>query len=496
LRNEDYLTCSNLIMNYAKEIVDLLTKEELRNFKLFASRTNDHEERKDLKLIDAMRSPSYDEDKVAASLYDGEDRNSFYRLKNRLVNDLGKSLLVLHYERSDFNQILNKILLGRLFLEKGNPSLAHSYFVKAEKQAVDAGMPELLNLIYNELIRLSQESLDVPPEEYIRKRKENRKKLLAVHEIDDVLAAVIYKIRNSQTFSSGGDDIVKVLEKTIKAYSVSPETRSDVTLRTRIYQSVSRILLQRQDFISLEKYLVKTFKEFTADKVFNKNNHEIKLQMLVYLVNSLFKNEKHEKSLDYVELLRKAMEEYDRSLYSKYLFYYYNGLVINYTVIDKRKAISTLEEAIEQPEIIKSPVNQLFLRLNLAVVNFDLKDFKISLKHLVKLYRSKEYDNLDASFRLKIRIAELLIRYELDDFDFILHQITLLKKEFADLLKVDDFEREGLLLGFLKSASNDSTSGNLSRDAAQLHKELVKNRQNDVINYSAWLKDRFMKRSR
>ena len=36
-----------------------------------------------------------DEDKIAAKLY-GENKNAFYRLKNRLLTDLNKSLLLQH----------------------------------------------------------------------------------------------------------------------------------------------------------------------------------------------------------------------------------------------------------------------------------------------------------------------------------------------------------------------------------------------------------------
>ena len=54
--------------------------------------------------------------------------------------------------------------------------------------------------------------------------------------------------------------------------------------------------------------------------------------MLTYLINSLFYNKKIDVSLEYVEKLKSAMSEYNKLLYDKYLFYYYNSLVINYTV--------------------------------------------------------------------------------------------------------------------------------------------------------------------
>ncbi|MBK8413965.1 MAG: hypothetical protein IPL22_05265 [Bacteroidetes bacterium] len=105
----------------------------------------------------------------------------------------------------------------------------------------------------------------------------------------------------------------------------------------------------------MEEYLLRTYKEFTKLELFNKNNHDTKLQMLTYLVNSLFKNDKLKLSLQYTELLHDAMMEFGKSLYDKYLFFYYNSLVINYSKLDKEKAIQVLEDIRENRKITATP---------------------------------------------------------------------------------------------------------------------------------------------
>ena len=72
-------------MNLLQEVILSLNKEECRFFKLYAGRINVKDERKDLLLFDFIKkSDSIDEDRVAAKLY-GENKNAFYRLKNRLL---------------------------------------------------------------------------------------------------------------------------------------------------------------------------------------------------------------------------------------------------------------------------------------------------------------------------------------------------------------------------------------------------------------------------
>ena len=89
------------------------------------------------------------------------------------------------------------------------------------------------------------------------------------------------------------------------------------------------------------------------DKLFNKVNHEQKLMMLTYLTNSLYKNGKMKESLLIAEELKKSMNEFDSMLKNKFLFYYYNALVINYYKLDQKKALEVLNKA-KKNSIIQS----------------------------------------------------------------------------------------------------------------------------------------------
>ena len=53
-----------------------------------------------------------------------------------------------------------------------------------------------------------------------------------------------------------------MLQKTVNDFAKSKDVKNSPVLRFKIYQSVSRILLQQQDYKSLEKYLLKTFDEY------------------------------------------------------------------------------------------------------------------------------------------------------------------------------------------------------------------------------------------
>ena len=372
-------------MNILHQVIGLMSKEEVRHLKLYLTQTNSHDARKDIALFDAIRKnyTDFDEDKFHKRNYKEENKNSLYRLKNRLFEDINRSVNLLYFDFDDSVLLLHYFILSRIYQRKQQFEIAFHYLSKAEKKGLAMENYELLDLLYADFIKLSQETMSVNPEKYISLRKENRKKLQKIQEIDDVLAVLIYRIKVAQGFDRGNEKILDLLQKTINEFSNKSDLKNNTQLRFKIYQSLSRILLQRHDYKSLEVYLLDTYASFQKEKLFSKSNHETKLQMLTYLINSLFKNGKTKLSLQYAEKLKDAMEEYNGMLHDKYLFYYYNSLMINYSVTDKQKAIDILEEAKGMKAIKELPFYIVFIYLNLSVLNFGLKNFKLALKRFV-----------------------------------------------------------------------------------------------------------------
>lgn len=481
-------------MKILQSIIGMMNKEEARHLKLFMGRTNAGSDRKDAELFDYIRKnyPDYDEERIRKRLYGQKDKNALYRLKNRLLDDLGKSFSLQYYDDNDFNQIINNLVLSRLFQQKTQPKIALYYLGKAEKKAQQADAADLLDIIYSEYIRLSQETLELNPAEYIRKRKNNREQLNHLQEIDDILAEVVYKVRSTQKISGQDYRLIETLQQKVNEFSHSKEARSSTPLRVKIYQSVSRILLQKNDFDILEKYLRQTYHEFLQQSLFNRNNHDTKLQMLTYLANATFKNKKYDQSLDYAQKLKEAMSEFGGMLHDKYLFFYYNTLMINYSNKDLDKAIEILHEAKENPVIKKLPIYTVYIYANLTVLNFDKNNFKQAIRNLVKLMMEPGYPNLDRSLRLRLGVGELIIRYELADLDILEHRIEQVKKEFADLLKTKNGKRHLEMIGIVSemmavpSVKKDKKlTQKIQRFVSATSSEEAN--ESDIINYNIWL---------
>lgn len=475
-------------MNQVYKIIETLSKEECRNFKILLKRTNNNEQRKDVALFDYVRKNDLTslEEAVFVKKYYNNDKNAFYRLKNRLQHDINKSLLFLHHNTDDYLTTVNYFLIARLFNKKASFQLTFEYLLEAEKRAIKNEFFDLLDIIYNDLINLSIETVKFNPSPFIEKRKENKILLNTIQQIDDKLASLTYKIKTTQNYANSASN--KMLEDDLYALVENTELKQSKQLQFKVYHSLSKILLQQHNYLMLEIYLKKTYNQFIKNKLFTKSTHETKLQMITYLVNSLFKNEKIEESLQYTEKLHQAMREFNNLFYNKYLFYYYNSLVINYQVTDKPKAITILEEAKSNKEIQALPIYNLFIYLNLAVLHFDLGKFSQAKSSLVKLKQQADFKNLDVVLQFKVSIVELMIIYELNDIDLFDYQLKNLKRDFITIQQ-NTIDRDVDFVELIEKLEH-LNSKEIKSAVVEFEQKYSNNNQtdSDIINYNNWLR--------
>lgn len=481
---------------FVKKLVGVLSKEELRHIKLTGQKYKlEKGERKDFKLLDYIvkKGDDYDDDSIASRLYGEEGKNSFYRLKNRLNETIEKSLLEMHYGRDDLNLCLSQIQLYRHFYQLNKLDIAIKYLEKAEKIALSANANDQLEIIYSEFIKLAYDK-NVNPEEYIEKRKECRQKMLQVQQIDDVLALLKYRIRVTQNLVRKGTEVGDLMEKTLKEVT-GKKTADNPDLYFKIYESVSRILLSNNDFERLESYLSVTYEECTKLKLFNKQNHKVKLQMLTYLMNTSFKLKKINQSLEFARLLREGMDEFDKLHKPLFIFYYYNSLANNYTLINKNKAIEYIQEGLADKDIVQNELHTMYLYLQLCIQQFDIREYKNSLKSIQRIYLNKEFNGLDAGFRYKILVIECLDRYELKDYDILEKNVKNIRKKFAEEWQEDQYKNQRVVIEMLAQLVkhvNKLTPEKIRQLAVSTRNELDMDLQsNDLINYGEWLKASF-----
>ncbi len=480
-------------MDVLQNIIKSLGKEEIKSYKLYTKRTHNFEERKDIELFNNIKLfPENNDSEHFLAIYKKEKADSrYYRLKNKISDDVGVVLSNLNRNEKEI-EALHLVILSKIFFKKEQFQLAQHYLKLSEKKAIQNEDYSTLEIVYELFIQLSLHNIKESPETYIKKREENSKRLALLQDLENNFSLLSYKLKTTQNLVINEEFktwIRDTLQKTQKLSYV----KNSFTLRLKVFQNICRLLLLTQDYASLEKYLLKSNEEFTKDGVFNKNTHDIKIQLYIYLCNASYVLHKYHQALEFAEELQQTLLAYDKLLYEKYLFYYYNILVNNYGKTNLEKAIETLEDARKQPVIKNNPGNMGFVLLNLAITHFDSQKHKTANKYIVQLYVSEAFKNYDEAFKLKVSVFELCNKIESVEIEQAEKLIATIYKTLDDITDHSALKIELALLRLLHTylQSENITWRAVKKNVQDFLKKYPADQEyQTIINYSSWLQSK------
>ncbi len=482
-------------MDTLHSLVQSLTKEEIRFYKLYSQRYATGQDSLGNKLFDLMRREDkvYSDQATFERLYTGKgEKNTYYRLKNRLQHDLCDSLTMLHFDKDETNELYRYICVYNILYSKQKYELAYYFIRQAEKKAEQSNNPELLDSIYSHIVKLSNHILKINPEEYVNKQSENALLLNRLRQMDQVLAVLNYRIKVTQNFQKGNENLLKLVDKTVKDFGRDKTISENRSFQIKIYRAISQAMVQKRRFHELEVYLLKTYDSFQKKQWLDKDTHDVHLQMLVYIINSFLMQKKFEEALHYIRTLGTEMERYERALYDKYLFFYYNTQLLVYLDKDNNQALHILDEFERITRKAANSYYEQFIHLNRAILYFWMRKYPDAVRSIIKLYINDHYKQADRSFKFKIEIAEVIMQYEAGDLDTAERRIKQIKKSYKDLLKDDAFYADRTVLDILVSLM----SGDPKKPTAKTQNKISKLIQDiagatevetDIIEYARWL---------
>ncbi|MGB0428999.1 MAG: hypothetical protein ACPGLV_00900, partial [Bacteroidia bacterium] len=361
-----------------QKLIVSLSKEEIRHHKLLLKAIKRDSARLDTELFDFLKKNGEKEnaEQNFRETFYPKSANPYYRLKNRVMHQVFKNLLHLHNGDDQHHEVLEGIEASRIFYKKESYELCEYFLRKAEKKALKLDDFDYLNIIYRELIKLSYERHSINPAEIIEKQKLNQQKQSKIRELNNVLAIVSHQLKRTQNLGKGNVELNRLLEETVNRYANDKQVINSYQFQYSIYQAFSQHFLRKQDWKALSEYVKERYDFFIKKGLFTKNNHEAKLQMLTYLVNAAFKNNDLNESLTYTEQLYDQMLLHNRIYYHKYLFFYYQALVMNWSVSNPAKAISVLHQIKDDKAFVSNSYYVQFILANLGVLHLQSGDYQ------------------------------------------------------------------------------------------------------------------------
>jgi hypothetical protein len=442
------------------------------------------------KLYKAARGKSPDDEKITKQLYGAKqkDMGVLYRLKNRLVHSINQALIELNTAEGKSTFLGEQhLILYRIFQSKGMMDLAEYYLLKSIKYAEANEQYSLLDIIYGEMISFCKDSLSEDPDLYIQKRRANFKMFNTLRTMDEILAVMTYRLKSTQNLS-GQLNVTKEIDKTLRNFASDKEVFRSTQFKIKFYKTVSQILVQQQKFTELEKFILETRADFIKSGIFNKQTHDIKIEQLVYLTNALLFQRKFDAVIETGKLLYKEILDFDKLLYNKYIYFYYQAQINSYAVLDIDKAIELQAEVLEKGSIIKDAYFIVFNYANLAFLYFLKNNYKQTVKTLQKVYLNDYYPKIDISLKVELALLELMARYDLADVNTFEYRLAQVQTDLAgDWKDYDGIERK-----LLDIIVNMSTNPNYSKnkqiiELAKTYVQLSRNNTNRVFNFENWV---------
>ncbi len=482
------------------ELINSLNKEELRNFKIYATRTHQSEEgKKIMALFEGIQNEKLDEfgEDLLRRLYPKGNKNAYYRLKNRLIEDIEHSLLMLNRKKHERFKIFNWLQLARIFSYKSDHEKAFFYLKKAEKMAVKQSFFDLLNIIYDEIIGLCGVYYTINPQKYVDKKQQNVAQQEASQKANILMATITYKLQKAN-FATKNNDVIETLEKILKELSITKDFLHTPTIQYQIHTCVKNVLLQKRNFVALEQYLIQSLQDFEEKKLFAQLPQ--KIFMLSWIVNVSTKNKKFEQSLRYAEQIHKMILDNNRAYYDKYIWLYHQSLIINYSFLGRNQEVIDLLEEIEQNPKLKGNIfYDVFVYLNLAGSYYCEKKWNKSLGNLAMILVTDLYKTLAVNLQLNISITEIMLRIETQDFEYIAHRLRDIKRRFNKELKQTDYQREKQFLQILQDLAFKPKPLQNKRVLSKIQQFLttygaIELGSNETINYAIWLQSKWQKR--
>lgn len=434
------------------------------------------------------------DDEVMKKLYGtrSNEMGALYRLKNRLVNNINQALIELNTSEGKSTFLAEQnLILYRIFKNSDSTKLAEYYLTKAIKYAETNEQFILLDVLYGEMILFCKDSINENPDTFIKKRRDNFKLFNTHRTIDEILSLVTYRLKTTQNLA-GQLNVNKEIESALESFSSDKEIFKSVQFKIKFYKAVSQILVQQQKFDELEKFVLNSRNEFMDAGLFNKQTHDIKIEQLVYLINANLFQLKYDFAIKYSEILYEALYEFNKMLYDKYIYFYYQAQINSYAVLDLQKAVELQQEVLNKNKIIKDPYFIVFNFANLAYLYFLQGNFKNCIKTLQKVYLNDFFSKVEVNLKVDLAVMELMSRFELKEANNMEYRLSQVKQA----LKTDWASYDGpnsLMIDLIEKMTTQPTFVN-DQACIKLAKESLaanKNTGLQVFNFRNWIVKHF-----
>lgn len=480
-------------------IVSTFSLEDQQRFVFYLEKKNKRSDTKNIQLFKLLADDELSSKQICQTLYNTDSKGAYHALRKRLYQSLIDFIanINLEEENSVDMQIIKYILASRTFLFQKQSKIAYQILDKAEQLAKEHQLYPILNEILHTKIQYAYLNPTADLEILITDFRSNQKQ----HFIEEELNLVYAKIRQTlsdMTYKGKVLNFKTILNETLEKHHINIAESLSFKSLYQLMTIVSLSAFATNDYLKIEPFLLETYDKLKTHKTKDKQL-AYHIKVVYTIANTLFRNKKFKKSLDFLEqmqlLMLKQRKKHNTTFTPKH--HLLKALNLNY--------LNRQEEAILLLETVKSLKHsdiESLLDIHLALVMFYMQknDFKSAKSIFAKFYHTDKYyiEKAGKEWTIKKNLAEIILHIELGDIDLVESRLHSFKRSYSEYLKKIDQERVIIFLKYTTTyyKNPEKVTTQKFKDQVENAFDWINETQEDifVMSFYAWLKSKMESR--
>ncbi len=486
-------------MDLLTPLISNLSAEERNEFRLYLKRVS--KSAVEPKLFDVLVSgKELTSREIAAKFYNPINMNAYHGLRKGILQQLYSYIVMKrgNAEAQSDGGIFGMISMGQFMLEKNAYQLAEYYLLKAEKAAIQNYQYATLETIYRLLVSNAR-NFEISLQEYIEKWKLNEENYGIYRKLIVQSAELHAKIEDAR-LNGTRVDAQQMIDTILENLNFSSSEANNPAFLHTVFQLARSAFASTKEFNKLEPFLIRLYKRLEENAAFGASDSDYQLSFLFMIAHTLYRNRKFKEAEEWNNRLGERMPKKgyrSSALYPKYISL--KAAIASYTGRNEL-AIEIMEDALRGKYRIPLGKERFNIQLNLAVYYFNASEFRKANKVLLALGHSDVWleQKLGKEWRFKKNMIELIVQYELGNFELSLQMVKKTQKNFESFLDTPSYQSAGLFLKFtaLLITNPEIVNSVEFKDQVKQNKLGMNDMKADIqaVSFYAWLRSKVMKR--
>ena len=428
-------------MDKLKTILGTLSQEDHKELTAFVQRQKPGKQRKDLELLELLterkkRSPK---EMVKALYPESHNQAAYHALRKRLTQQLTDFIVLKqrHDDPTTASTVMGMMTLARHLLSKRADQLGWEILRKAEKMAHSHEQYDLLNAIFN--LQIEYADLEDADSLTLILPKRNANKRLADEDERARIANSVINQKLAEVRLRGKDlNFDGTIQEVLEAYELTEAVSRHPRLLYNLMFIARSAVVASKDFYSFEPYIIATYHRLAKTYGFSPQHHPYQLRMLYMIAHVLYRNKKFDQSIQYLEQMRIALHQYNRTHYERFFPRYVLLLAANYSFLDRlQDAVELLEKLLKAQDFKLKTKDELDARFNLCIYYYQKGEYQKVIQCNFGFTHSDKWmeKKMGKEWVIRRNISEIIFQYDLGNLDVCRSKIRSVERNYREFLQ-------------------------------------------------------------